>query len=384
MKSTFYEEQKTKDVLCEFIQKTNRLSMGKKCLEFEKKFAKYQGRKHAIFFNSGSSANLALLASIRDIGNLYMNDEVAFSAVTWATNVMPIIQNNFTPVPIDVNIDNLNMCEDQLATKIKQTNIKVVFLTNLLGFSSNIKRIAKLCKKHNIILLEDNCESLGSIVDKKKLGNFGLASTFSFFVGHHLSTIEGGMVCTDNAILAEALRMTRAHGWSRDVQDETLKNNLKVSNYISDFHENYTFYALGYNLRPTELNAVIGLEQLKYIEQMNNKREENFQIFSKCIKRNKDISRFNLTHMDFVSNFAFPVLFNNEETMRMYACKFRDAGVEVRPIVGGNIVAQPFFNQHRCGHVYPNADKIANCGFYLPNNPELTVNEIKVICELLK
>ena len=167
-----------------------------------------------MMFNSGSSANLALLSSLQQIGFLKEGDNIGFSTLTWATNVMPMIQLGFNPVPIDVNLDTFNINEDDLLKKIYR--LKAVFITNALGFCSDLDMIKKICEDNHILLLEYNCESLGSVYKGVKLGNFGLASTFSFFVGHHLSTIEGGMVCTDDYVLYNVLKSVREHGWLRN------------------------------------------------------------------------------------------------------------------------------------------------------------------------
>src|ERR1035437_1213804 len=216
IKSTFYNEEETKDKLVKFIKNAQQLSFGSECQKFEENFAKWQGSKYCIFVNSGSSANLALIQSLLNLGKIKKGDNIGFSSLTWSTNTMPLIQLGLNPIPVDVELDTLNVSSKKLLEVIKKTRIKALLLTNLLGFCDDIDEIKKVCNKYKIILLEDNCESLGTIYKGKKLGNFGLASTFSFYVGHHMSTIEGGMVCTDNHELAVMLKMVRAHGWDRN------------------------------------------------------------------------------------------------------------------------------------------------------------------------
>ena len=254
MEKTFYNEKETKRKLCDFIEKADRLSMSKECEKFEKSFSEYQGREYAVLFNSGSSANLALIQALLNLKKLKRGDEIGFSALTWATNVMPLVQLGLDPVPIDISLNNLNVNSGNFLKVLeKKINLKSLFITNLLGFCGDLDKIKEVCEERGlekIILLEDNCESLGSIYKNKKLGNFGFASTYSFFVGHHLSTIEGGMVCTDDKSLYEMLSMVRAHGWGRSLDPKNRKD-LQKKNNIEDFYENYTFYTLGYNLRPT-------------------------------------------------------------------------------------------------------------------------------------
>jgi len=190
--------------------------MNKECKKFENNFSKFQKRKYSVFVASGSSANLLLIQSLLNIGELKKGDSVGVSALTWSTNIMPLIQLGLNPVLIDCEIDTVNVS----LRKIRGENIDALFLTNALGFCSDIDEIKKYCEKNKILLIEDNCESLGSEYKGKMFGNFGKASTFSFFVGHHLSTIEGGMVCTDDEELYNNLLIARIHGWSRNLSKE--------------------------------------------------------------------------------------------------------------------------------------------------------------------
>lgn len=375
MKNTFYNEELTKKKLCKFIMNSEKLSMGNKCKEFEEEFSKYQGRTYSVLFNSGSSANLALIQSLVNLGFLKKGDRIGFSSLTWATNVMPLIQMGLKPIPIDVSLDTLNID----SKFINHKKLKAIFLTNLLGFCGDMEKIRKACDERNTFLIEDNCESLGSVYKNTKLGNFGLASTFSFFVGHHLSCIEGGMVCTNSPKLYEMLLMVRSHGWARSL-DEKRRKQLKEENHINDFYENYTFYSLGYNLRPTEITGFIGLEQMQYLNEILMKRSKNYHRYEQAIKNNHKVRKLKI-NMDFVSNFAYPLIFKNKKSFEEYKKKF-DGKVEIRPIVGGSMNEQPFFkkNNYNC----PNAKHIHSLGFYIPNNPDLTTKEINEICKLLK
>ena len=191
MKNTFLHSADTNKALCNFIMSAGKLSMGCKCREFEKQFASYQSSRHAILFNSGASANLALMQSLKNLDRLKTGDNVGFSALTWSTNVMPIIQMGFIPVPIDCEVDTLNVSSRTLVSRIANTKIKALFITNALGFAGDLDVIRDICINADIILLEDNCESLGTELACGKTGTFGNAATFSFYVAHHLSTIEG-------------------------------------------------------------------------------------------------------------------------------------------------------------------------------------------------
>jgi len=379
IKSTFFEERKTKDSLIKFITEADILSMGEQCNLFESNFSKYQGRKYCCFVNSGSSANLLILQSLINLGRLKIGDKIAFSALTWSTNVMPIIQLGLIPVPIDVELDTLNICSKKIKETLINEDVKCLFITNLLGFCSDLDEIEKYCSKKNIILLEDNCESLGSVLKGKKLGNFGLASTTSFFVGHHLSTIEGGSVLTDDKELQNMMMITRAHGWSRNIESNLQTELLKKHN-LDTFYNQYSFYELGYNLRPTEINGFLGNNQLVYLDLMIKKRQENYFLYKAAAATNPNILALKTDHMDLVSNFAFPLVFKSKELSIKYRELFELNQIEIRPIVGGNITQQPFFKKYYGeSSRMPNAELIHENGFYIPNNPELNQSELKII-----
>jgi len=213
MRHTFLDEEDAKTTLCSFIQQASKLSMGEEVLRFESQFAGWQGRTFCTMVNSGSSANLVLLQSLLNLGRLQKGDRIGVSAVTWATNVMPIVQLGCIPVLIDVDSKTLNVSTETLQNA---PEIRCLFLTHLLGFSSDVTHIQSYCNEKSIILLEDTCESLGARNTGVRLGNFGVAATFSTFVGHHMSTIEGGMIVTDDSELNSMIRMVRAHGSKRN------------------------------------------------------------------------------------------------------------------------------------------------------------------------
>jgi len=385
IKSTFFNEKDTKKKLCAFITKAKQLSIGSECRKFEHNFASYQERKYCIFLNSGSSANLAIIQALLNLGKLKKGDAVGFSALTWSTNVMPLLELGLQPVPIDCELDTLNISPRTLLEVIKQKPIKMLFLTNLLGFCDDIQEVAKICRKNNILLVEDNCESLGTVYKGKKLGNFGLASTFSFYVGHHMSTIEGGAVCTDNKDLDTMLQFVRAHGWDRNLtEDRQLK--IRIKNHVNEtFYSRYTFYDLGYNLRTTEIQGFIGNIQLKYLEEIIRKRQENFKIFAKAIYARTDkYYPVRYDHIDVVSNFAFPIICKTQQT-RDELVKRCDGIVEIRPIVGGDMTLQPFYSKYIEKIKLTrktNANIAHEQGLYFGNNPELTRKEINTIVSI--
>jgi len=381
IKSSFFNEEKTKKELCDFVRCAEFLSMGKECKRFEDSFSKFQGRKYSVFVNSGSSANLLLIRALLNMGKLKKGDRVGVSALTWPTNIMPLIEMNLKPILVDCELQTLNVS----LNKIKGKDLDALFLTNVLGFCSDIDLIREHCFENDILFIEDNCESLGSEYRGKMLGNFGFASTFSFFVGHHLSTIEGGMICTDDKELYESLLISRAHGWSRNLDEEKQKELMK-ENGIDPFYNKYSFYDLAYNLRPTEINGFIGNSQMRYLKEIITLREGNFKKINNAIKRNHEIYDLLVEEMDVISNFAVPLIFKNDYLAKKYRKEFEQNGVELRPIISGNIQNQPFFkkyckmdNEEGC----KNAELIHKNGFYIGNNPEMTDDEISRIVKLI-
>ncbi len=376
IKSTFYHESETKNLLCDFIRKAGQLSMGAECKKFEAAFAQKQQRKYSVFVSSGSSANLVLLQALLNLGRLKKGDRVGVSSVTWATNVMPVIQLGLDPVLIDCELDTLNVSSATLKSAGK--GLKALFLTNVLGLCSDIDKIALYCKDQGIILLEDNCESLGSKYKGTLLGNFGVASTFSFFVGHHLSTIEGGMVCTDDEDLAEMLVIVRAHGWDRNLSRES-QQRIRSKHKIDDFFALYTFYDLAYNARPTEINGFIGNVQLPYWDEIVKKRHDNFMYIRKCCT-DRDIFPLKNDRMDIISNFAYPFVCKSDASFRRLKESFQSRDVEIRPVIAGNIASHPFYRKYvKDRSSLPNASVVHACGFYCGNNPEMSKEDLSTI-----
>lgn len=384
IKSTFYNEADTKKKLISFISEADVLSFGPQCNEFEKKFAKWQGRKHCAFVNSGSSANLAVIQALLNLGRLRKGDKVGISTLTWSTNVMPLMQLGLKVVPIDVELDTLNVSSKELQKVLRKKDIRMMFITNLLGFCDDLDEIRKICEAENIILVEDNCESLGTVYKGEKLGNFGLASTFSFYVGHHMSTIEGGAVCTDDEELADMLSIVRAHGWDRNLAEQQQEKIRSRYNVNSSFYSRYTFYDLGYNLRPTEINGFIGNTQVQYLDKIVETRRDTFLEFADKIYSQTD--RFypvRYDHLDLVSNFAVPVICKTKK-VRDELVKKCSGKVEIRPIVGGDMTKQPFFGKNEKGNFSKetNASLIHEQGLYFGNNPDLTKAEKQLILEI--
>jgi len=385
IKNTFLNEYETKKELADFILRTSHLSMGEKCAEFEKEFAKVQGRKHCILFNSGASSNLALLQALKNLGRLKEHDKVGFSALTWSTNVMPIIQLGMIPVPVDCQPDTLNSMAANLAETLKKVKLDAFFITNALGFAGDLAVIRELCKKNDIILIEDNCESLGTVLPEGRTGNFGVGSTFSFFVAHHMSTIEGGVACTDDDDLEEMLRIVRANGWDRNLGFARQRKLREKHAIKSEFEAKYTFYDLAYNLRPTEITGFIGLTQLRLLDENCQVRQKNYLELEAEVINNPDLIPLAHSHITFISSFAVPVICKTKELRTVYLEQFSGDGVEVRPVIAGNIQRQPFYTKYvKDIYPLPGADFVHECGFYFGNHPELNVADLDMLKSCLK
>lgn len=384
MRKAFLREQETKKALSDFILNADRLSMDVECSKFEKKFAIHQGSKHAILFNSGGSANLAMLQSLKNLGKLKNGDKVGFSALTWSTNTMPIIQLGLVPVILDCEPNTLNTMSYNLLERLEQTTLQALFITNILGFTGDIAKIRSICEEKNIVLIEDNCESLGTVLPEGKAGNFGIGASFSFFVAHHMSTIEGGMVCTNDDEFAEMLTIVRANGWDRSLsteQQQKWRSRFKIE---SEFQAKYTFYDLGYNFRPTEITGFLGQYQMQFLDENIKKREQNYLRIEKVIKENPDFIYLKHDHINTLSTFAFPLVCKNPELRDKYLKKFIQAGVEIRPMIAGNMQEQPFYKKY-VSDMYnlPGADIMHSNGFYCGNYPELLEEDLVVFEELL-
>jgi CDP-6-deoxy-D-xylo-4-hexulose-3-dehydrase len=245
----------------------------------------------------------------------------------------------------------------------------------VLGFPNKMEEIQNICKKYDVILLEDSCESVGTEYKGKQTGTFGLMSSFSTYFGHHFSTIEGGFVCTDDFELYEILKSIRSHGWSRDLSKET-KEKLQAENNVDDFRNFYTFYYPGFNLRATDVQAFLGINQLKSLKEKNIKRYQNFLLYDSLIQNDY----WKIKYSDFVSNFAYPIIHPNKSKI---ANNLQNGNVECRPLICGSMSRQPFYYKQFGLQVFPFSDIIHDYGLYLPNNPDMTEEDIKYIANIV-
>lgn len=367
--------------LISYLQSADRFTNGPKVYEFEDAWASWLGCKYSLFVNSGSSANFMTMAGI---AYLYGRGEVIVPAITWSSDISSVMMAGHTPVFVDVSFSNLAMQEAAILSHITE-NTKAVFLSHILGFNGLSQGLVKELKRRNILLIEDVCESHGTMSGSKKAGAIGYASNFSFYYAHHMSTIEGGMICTDDRKFYEVMRMYRSHGMIRECTDENYIKQVKAE--YPDLHEEFIFTVPGFNMRSTELNAVIGINQLKRLDQNIARRRENFLFFLKNLDSDKYYTDFDIEGN---SNYAFVILLRekNDKLYNRLLSVLKDERVEFRrgTAGGGNIVRQPFVRE-RMRNLYPedfaNAEHIHFYGLYTGNYPDLKQETIAELCKVL-
>jgi len=365
-----------------FKKKKLILTQSENVRKFEERWSKWLGVKYSVFVNSGSSANL-LTISILKI--LFKNKkEIILPSLTWVSDINSVIQNGFKPVFVDINPRNLCMDENQILKKINK-NTLAVFLTHVQGFNGLTQNLITTLKKKKIHLIEDVCESHGAKFNSKKLGTFGIISNFSFYYAHHMSTIEGGMLCTNDKKIYEIARMLRSHGMVREAKNKSferrmIKNNPKLS-------PKFIFLYPAYNFRNTEVGAAIGLNQLKSLDKNNKKRQENFKFFLKLIDKNKFRTDFDIKGS---CNYAFPVIlrkadykFRNdfESKLKKYGIEFRRGNAG-----GGNQLRQPYLKPYLKNSNLSNfkeVDHIHFFGYYIGNFPSLSFLQIRKLVKIL-
>ena len=362
------------DSLIDWLKSYPRLTKGPVTLKFENKFSKWLGRKYSVFCNSGSSANLLMLSVLKE---KYYSKKVVVPSVAWSTDLAPVMQLGLQPILCDCNMKDLSVDFHHLEKIFMEESPDVLLLVSALGLVPDMKKIIELCSKYDVLLLEDVCESLGCKYKGKNLGTFGKMSSFSTFFGHHISTIEGGIVSTDDKELYELLVSLRSHGWARDLSVESQLKLLEEWN-VSEFDSLYTFYYSGFNMRSTDLQAYIGLAQIDKLDDWGRKRRNNFDLYQRLIEN--DYWKPDVDLNNFVSNFAYPIISPHRDKIIK---KLQDNKVEIRPLICGSMGTQPFYVKKYGRLELPNVSIVDKYGFYVPNNPMLTEEEIEFICELI-
>lgn len=373
------------DYLIEFLKTSDRFTNGSKVREFEDAWSEWLGVKYSLFVNSGASANFLTLAGIKE---LYGDGEVIVSPIGWESDVACIIRAGLTPVFVDVNMHNLSANLEEVKRKITPKT-RAILLIHVLGYNALSRELIDLCAERDIKIIEDVCESHGAVFieDNKRIkcGTVGYASNFSFYYAHHMSTIEGGMVCTNDNRFYQYMRMLRSHGMSREMTDETIRNEFIQAN--PGVHEEFLFPVPGYNMRSTELNAVIGLSQIKRLDNNIELRRSHYDLFIK----NLDADRF-YTEFDHEgsSNYSFVVILREKDKklFERITTKLREAEIEFRrgTAGGGNQIRQPYVKRYVPevnAADYIVAEHIHEYGLYVGNYPDLKDEKILELCDIL-
>jgi len=359
--------------LISWLKTKPRLTKGELTEEFERQWSEWLGVRYSIFVNSGSSANLSIFTALKYLGRI--NGNVVAPAVSWATTVAPLMQLGFNVTLCECDRDTLGLDVKHLRQICEEKRPSLVVLVHVLGVPCNMDEILSICNEYGAILVEDSCESVGSVYNGKTTGTFGVASSFSFYAGHVISTIEGGMICTDDDELHETIKSIRCHGWDRDLSDEC-KLNLRNEHCIDDFRALYTFYWQAYNFRPTDLQAHIGLSQMKKIDYICKKRHSNLLLYDKLIQNDY----WKLPIRQYISNFAYPIITPKiKEVVDALVLN----NIETRPLVCGSIGRQPFWIKEHREERLAFADMVHDYGLYVPNNHQITEEEITKVCEVI-
>jgi CDP-6-deoxy-D-xylo-4-hexulose-3-dehydrase len=366
--------------LARFVLTTDRFTNGPKVKEFEENWNKWLGSKYSLYVSSGSTANYLLLSAIKELYNLKNGDKVLVPSCTWMTNVAPVIQLGFTPIFCDININNFSFCEEDLEYISKiHPDIKLIFVTHLIGFSANNERYKNLFP--DALIIDDICESHGcKNPNGTKRGSDSLGATFSFYFGHHMSTIEGGMVCTNNYELYDLMKLKRSHGLAR----ESTKFK-EYSNKYPDISKQFLFVTDGYNFRNHEMCAVLGLSQLKRLDKIIEIRNKNFISFINLVKQYSHLF-YEPKYYSTCSNFCFPLICKSKGISDDLKKIFDEEGIEHRPIISGNILKQPFLKDYSIVSEKNNltVDTVHDNGIYLGNNHFVGEKEINMLSKIFK
>lgn len=370
------------DALIEFLRQEDPiLTQSRNVRAFEEEWSAWLGVLHSVFVNSGSSANLLSMAALRERCG---TGEVIVPPLTWVSDIASVLQCGFTPVFVDIDPRTLGMDPQGVLDRITPRT-RAVFLTHILGFNALSDELLQGLAERGVPLIEDVCESHGATHRGRKLGSFGWLSNFSFYYAHHLSTIEGGMLCTDDAELYQALRMLRSHGMVREASDASVRD--RYLDRCPDLNPEFVFAFPGYNVRSTELNAVIGRSQLPRLDENNRRRRENLD----CFLQGLDPEVY---HTDFAvegsCNYAFTLVLRrpDDALMRRVTTALREAGVEFRRGTsgGGNQLRQPYLRRllgEEAWRSCPHADHVHFFGMYIGNYPGLERMQIRALCNLL-
>jgi CDP-6-deoxy-D-xylo-4-hexulose-3-dehydrase len=366
-----------------FLLTNSRLTNGPKVREFESKWSEWLGVKHSLYVSSGSTANSLLIAAVKELYNLKDGDKVLVPATTWMTNIAPVFQNGLEPIFCDINLQNFSFDIDELKYIATQhPDIKAVFITHLIGLSSDVEKVREIFP--NALILEDVCESHGvEGPSGKKRGTDSVGSTFSFYFGHHMTTIEGGVVCTNNTELYELMRMKRSHGMAREGSPHMFK---KYSEENPDIDPAFLFMTDGYNFRNHEVCAVLGLSQIKRLDKNIEIRRRNYQYWMQGLLSGLGTDNYIIPENQIGnSSFSFPIIAKDKSLTDYLKRTFRKTDIEYRPIISGNILMHPAFKKYKlCSKKEnPNVDILHTNGVYVGNSQFVNTEKIDRLISLM-
>jgi len=368
--------------LVNFLNQTPipKLTNGPKVVEFENAWGQWLGTKYNLMVNSGASANeLTILA----LNELYEDGEVILPPLTWISDVSSVIFSKFAPVFCDINLKNLSFDLEKLK-KLITPKTRAIFLTHVLGINGLTDEVLNICKENNINLIEDVCESHGTTFKGKKVGSYGFVSNFSFYFAHHMSTIEGGMICTDNEKFYQICRALRSHGMIREMTNESMRN--EIINKHPDLNKDFIFLRPSHNFRSTELNAVLGLSQLKKLDKNNKNRIDNYYYFMNRLNKSKYFTDIELEGQ---CNYAFTVILKEPSHVDALNLELRlkEAGIEFRKGMsgGGNQLRQPYIKKHFNINYddFKVVDHVHYFSWYIGNYPGLQREKIDTLLNIL-
>lgn len=366
--------------LLSWLAKCPKLTQGKLVGHFENAWSQYVGTKHAVFCNSGSSANLLMAYAALQCGKM-KNKKIAVPSVGWVTTIAPFMQFGFEPIMLDADPNTYGIDLNQLEDLCKKEEIGSVIFVQVLGVPHYKDRLLALQDKYGFYLFEDACAALGAAyADGSMVGTVGNASSFSFYFGHQLSTIEGGMVNTDDDELYNMMMMVRSHGWGKDLPTEAY-DRLMAEHDIDPFHQPFTFFVPGLNVRGTDLQAFIGINQVKKAPWVANSRHANHLAYAKRLSGHFDFQEWG---DDKPVSISFGCLAESTEHRKVVVKALVESGVETRLFSAGNLGAHPFWMKQYGRFSGKVADEIHARGFFLPNYPELSESDIDFICDVAK
>jgi CDP-6-deoxy-D-xylo-4-hexulose-3-dehydrase len=371
------------DSLISYLQQPEpMLTNGKKVRDFESAWSEWLGVTSSTFVNSGASANLISMSILKQ---MFPNGgEVIVPTITWVSDIASVLQCGFTPRFVDVTLPTIAMGTEQILQNLN-SNTRAVFITHAQGFDALTDELVDELRKRNILLIEDVCESHGAMHNDRRLGSIGQISNFSFYYAHHMSTIEGGMVCTNDPEIHQLARMFRSHGMVRELTNEQMKDDYQIE--YPDLNPDFIFAIPGFNMRGTEIGGVLGLSQIERLDSNVVRRNQNHELFLSEIDRNRFFTEFKL---DGSSNYAFNLIIRDPDVgfRDRLVAHMRKNGIEHRrgSAGGGNQLRQPYlkdivpFGEHK---KFPVAEHIHFFGFYLGNYPELSLTDVSKVCDIL-